>query len=62
MRAVLVDDPDNERGHRVIDIESGRILASGYLEVATPELFTEPSPTPRSAIVRFVERVERDGG
>lgn len=33
MKAVIVPDPDNERGMRAVDERTGKILALGRLEV-----------------------------
>lgn len=59
MRAVVVPDPDNERGHLVVDGASGKVLARGHLEVNGDSLWAEPGDAPRSGGVRFVEASEQ---
>lgn len=56
MTAVVVVDPDNERGVRVIDMATGKIIAHGHLVVS---LTAPQGVAARSAQVQFVEAVEQ---
>lgn len=58
-RAVVVPDPENDRGHLVVDA-AGQVVARGHLVLGVPGLWEGPAGSaPRKDSVFFIEASEQ---